>query len=210
MKLAQPVSMFIVLSLIAGCSILPTKRSEESAVKTTDRLSSEQNLTVRRVIEGEKRAEPHPMPNVTVSGASNQVEIAINPSPSGTNSHPFAETLEIGSSLGQTAASAEAATGRASVSIPLGVSLGLAAVGLTALVFAVRYAITSARKSSAAVDATLKAVDSEIAARIRGRRTTVASTTDPAEMAWLNSEIADEESLRGRLGALKSKTDPFA
>lgn len=196
-----------LLMICCSCSVLPTKRSEESAVKTTDRLSSEQNLTVRRVIEGEKRQEPQPLPNLTVSGSSNKIDIALVKAPEAnqTNRPPFREVLEISSALGQTAASAEAATGKASVSLPLGVSLGLAALGLGALVFSIRYAITAARRSSAAVDSAVEAIDSEIASRIRNRRSTVASTTDPTEMAWLNSEIAEEEALRGRLAILKQR-----
>jgi len=206
-----------LLILLSGCSLIPLKRSQQEAFKGAEALAGTNALTIRRVVEGEKAA---PVPHVTITGSSNTVTVASPPAlgsslrltgtpPTVSAPTPYREEIEVASAGGITSKLEQQLATRRTVSLPMGVSLALAGVGLLIAIFAVK----AARRSSAAIDQAVSFADSSMATAIRRWRTRIetlksraAASTDQKEIAdalreaelW-QSEITGHEIERGKL-----------
>lgn len=184
----------IALLLLAGCStLLPSKRTENASITTAEKISASHDLAITRAIEGEKRQPLPPAPNVTVSGTNNAVKVELYRPPDYFT--PYSEKVQINSAAEQGANSNESASSRFRVSLPLGVSLILIAVGLLLLVFA----WNKVRQSSAAVNAGFLAADGMMANRIKAATERAMRTTEPVKLAELNAEVASLHADRASL-----------
>lgn len=166
------VLLLLCVQFLAGCGLLPSEHQKSESVRATEALSSEQGMTVRRIFEM---------------------------SPALTNSGRVHEQVEITTSSATDAGSKSNLSGSSSVTIPLGVKLGLAGLGLLVLVVAVRYAWTHLKGT--AVGQGIALADDWLARRIRDARSKAQTTTDQGELLKLNAEIAELEAERGRNAA---------
>lgn len=199
--------MKIFLSLIAAvlltsCSLLPSHKTESQSLKTSESLKASQSETLRRITTG----TPAPSRDVKVGGLLNRVELKSDPIPPGvayTSAAPVVavqlprDEINYRSSLNTDADSDSAAKGKFSMSIPVGVSLLLAAAGILAVLFAIK----RVRQSSAAVDVAMSAADQALKGRIQAFRDRAMLSTDPHEIAAANAHIASLEADRGKLAA---------
>lgn len=196
MKTLIPFTLGVLL--LAAC--LPMEKTKESSLKTSENLGSQNAVMVQRVVEGEKIPA---MPNLTVSGASNQVEITVNP-----GRVPYRESTSIDSSSDQTATSTSSLWTSLKANLPWGIALLAIALGIAALTFAVRYAVTSARKSSVAVDQAFRTADDFAAEGIRQLRTKMNDAMlagKPTEATAHAQSLAELESQRGKLKSKKTE-----
>lgn len=175
----------ILIVTFAGCALVPREQRQQSAVSASETLATENALTIRRALAGERTPSAPPL---TISGTSNRVEVTINPS-------NFRESLEVDSATAGTAGSDRASSVSRSVSIPFGVNMALLGVGILVLLLALR----RVRASSAAAAAAFNAGDQFLANRIRALRERMSHVTDANELARGNSEIGELEGARGRL-----------
>lgn len=191
----------LLLLLTTGCgTLVPTERSNQSAVETADRLSARQSETFRRIVEGTK-VESHELPPVKIGGLGNKVELTIeNPpaqefQPYPPASAPYREETTYSANNQSESKSALESVTKFESSIPLGVKLTLFGFGMVVVVLAIKYALNA----SAAGKAAFSAADQSIAGIIRNFRSEATTSTDPTDVAWLNAKIAELESERGRL-----------
>jgi hypothetical protein len=199
MKNKRIVCLTVALATLSGCALFPMEKSKESSLKTTENLGVQNSMALSRAIEGEKTPS---MPNLSVSGASNKVEITVNP---GTG---YKETTGIDSDSKQKASSDSSLFSSMSVSLPWGIALLAIAAGIAALTFAVRYAIKSARASSVAVDQAFRTGDEFAAEMIRQARTKMNDAMAAGKLADATAHatsLAELESYRGKLKAKQVK-----
>lgn len=203
----------ILILILAGCSMLPQKRTQSESFKGAEAFAGTNALIVRKVIEGEKS---QPLPNLTVSGASNTVTVSTSPFPFGSNAQltrPYRDELNLDTASGQAITSTQSSQSKFSVSLPVGVSLILATLGILGCGFAIRYGLRAAREGSVAVRAALDAGDQALAiplrkiqSRVEAIRDHAAHETDKdriaalqAERALLATQMAELEAQRGKL-----------
>lgn len=190
-------SLFGILLCLTAC--VPFEKTQESSLKTSENLGSQNAVMVQRVVEGEKTQG---VPNLTVSGASNRVDISVNPARS-----PYRESTSIDSDSKQKATSDSDWKFSESVSLPWGIALIAMALGITGVTFAIRYALKSARSSSVAVDQAFRTADDFAAEGIRQLRTKMNDAMlagKQAEAAAHAQSLAELESQRGKLKAKKN------
>lgn len=192
LALFTPALLFVCLIVGNGCQVVPVTRSQTAATRVADSITNSAALNVSRVVEG---TAPAPAPNVTVSGSSNTVTITPPAPPAGT----YKTATTVSQSASAAAVSQDAANSEWKTAIPWGVSLILAGVGILVIVFAIR----KVRQSSTAVNAAFATADGMIAARIRAWRERATVSTDNAEIAQLNGQIAAAEADRGRLASTR-------
>lgn len=211
---ALPFVGIIIGMILAGCQLLPQKKTQSESFKGAEALAGTNSLLFRKVVEGEKA---QPLPNLTVSGTSNTVTVSTSPVAFGAAAQlgrqPYRETIDISSAVAQTVSSKQEGQSKYSVSLPLGVGLLLSALGICAVTFAIRYALKAAKNGSSAASAALDAADTAMANRIRtwkakaeALQAQAAATTDAAQItdahrqiAALQTEIAAHEAERGKL-----------
>jgi hypothetical protein len=191
----------LALLLTTGCgTLVPTERSNQSAVETADRLSARQSETFRRIVEGTK-VESHELPPVKIGGLGNKVELTIeNPpaqefQPYPPVSAPYREETTYSANNQSESKSALDSITKFESTIPLGVKLTLLGLGIVVVIWAIKYALNA----SAAGKAAFSAADQSLASIIRGLRSEATTSTDPLDLAWLNNKVAELESERGRL-----------
>lgn len=193
--LAGPAVVFFT-----GCgSILPSKKTDQAAMKAAENLGSERTETLRHVVEGTRQPQtPQPVP-LKVGGLWNKVDLKYDaPAPEKYRAvPPFHEETTWSSDSAQQAGSSERSFAKNTVTIPLGVSIALLGVGLIILLVAV----TLWRRSSAAANAAYEAGDQGIAQVIRAVRARAVASTDPATIAHMNAIIAEAEAERGKMVA---------
>jgi ABC-type nickel/cobalt efflux system permease component RcnA len=178
------VAFFLLVSLGSagsGCGLLSERERSES-LKATEALSTQHDLTIRKTLE----------PSGLESFASRD---------DGVTSIPLREQVEITSRSTTDAGSKTNANGSTSTTIPFGVKLGLAGLGL--ILLAVGLKLLWGYVSKTALGQGLAAADELAARQIRKFREKAMTTTDTAEIAQLNAHIADLESERGRLASRK-------
>jgi hypothetical protein len=187
----------LALLLTTGCgTLVPTERSNQSAVETADRLSARQSENFRRIVEGNK-VESHELPPVKIGGLGNKVELTIENPPQAEHqpSPPYREETTYSANNQSESTSALESITKFESTIPLGVKLTLIGIGIVVVILAIRMAL----KSSAAATAAFGAADQSLAGIIRGLRSEATTSTDPHDLAWLNNKVAELESERGRL-----------
>ncbi len=201
----------LVLLGLASCSLIPVKKTQTDVFRGAEQFTGTNALLFKKVVDGEKSQS---FPSVTVSGASNTVNFSSSPAITGgarLTSTPYHEEVELGNTTGQVTTSIQEEKSKRSVSIPLGVSLILAAVGLVGCVLAVRFAINS----SATAKAVASAADAAMANRVRtwkakseALRDIASKSTDPVvindtqrQLTTLQEEIAKHEAERGKLAS---------
>lgn len=216
-KLIHYLMPLLAALLASGCgSILPSKRTQDQAVKTSEAIAANHDLMIEKALEGE-RPSPQPVPTqspVHVGGLGNKVDVKIeaprepvrNPQMTQISADgeertlpgiPYRSRVLVKSSGGQKAGSNEAAAGNATTTVPMWVNL--AGFGVALLI--VLYAVTMWRKSSVAVDAAYKAGDAAAGNIISHLKTQAMATTDPTKSSELNAHIAMAEAERGKLAA---------
>ena len=208
----------LVLALaIAGCQMVPQNRQRSQSIKGAEALAATNALTVHRLIEGEKAQS---LPHVTISGSSNTVQVTPMISSSAQLTAPrigYREELNISTTGGLMASAEQQSTDTRSVRLPLSVAIAIGGIGLMILTAAIRYALTTARNSSAAVRTTLDLADQGLSrlvrdaqARIDTWKAQAATATDPADIvaaqqtiASLQAQITEFETTRGKIAARK-------
>lgn len=209
----------LVLALaIAGCQMVPQNRQRQQSIKGAEALAATNALTVHRLIEGEKAQS---LPHVTISGSSNTVQVGQAPTSSARLTapgiNPYREELNISTTGGLMASAEQQSTDTRSVRLPLSVAIAIGGIGLLILTAAVRYALTTARSSSAAVRATTDLADQGLSrlvrdaqARINTWHAQAATATDPSDIVAaqqtisdLQAQITEFETTRGKIAARK-------
>ena len=150
MKSKNQSAIFLILAIVilAGCmNPIPMQRTESSTVKTADSLASQNAVLVERTIHGEKTPA---LPPLTVSGASNTVEITYHPNP-----NPYTEKTSVDSNSDQSASASSDQSWTSTQKLPLGIALTGIGIGL----FSILYAFKSIRRSSATAGAAFDAGD---------------------------------------------------
>ena len=183
-----------MILFLSAC--LPMEKTKESSLRTSENLGSQNAVLVERTVQGERTPTT---PNLTISGASNRVDVTVNPSPT-----QYKEFTKVNSSADQSATSLLSEKSRFSVSLPWGIALCAIALGITGITFAIRYALKSARASSVAVDQAFRTADDFAAEGIRHLRTKMndaSLTGKSAEAAAHAQSLAELESQRGKLKA---------
>jgi len=186
--------------IFTACSLLPTNRTQESSLKTSENLGSQNAVLVKHTVEGEKAPT---VPNLTVSGASNQVEITVNPA---RDAALYRAITEVDSTSDQSATSKLSERSKFSMSLPWGIALCATALGILGVTFALKYAIKTARASSVAVDQAFQTGDNFLGEFIRQTRTKMNDAMlagKQAEAAAHAQSLAEIESQRGKLKAKK-------
>jgi hypothetical protein len=174
------VAFFLLVSLGSagsGCGLLSERERSES-LKATEALSTQHDLTVRRVLE----------PAGQGAAVSKDGVVTVL---------PLREEVELTSRSTSDAGSRHNANGSSSITIPLGVKLAFAGGGLLLLVYALKTAWAYVRTT--ALGQGLAVADELAARQIRKFREKAMTTTDPSEIAQLNAHIAELEAERGRL-----------
>ena len=218
MILSQNASVWLIVGLLclAGCAMLPQQRTQSDSFKGAEALAGTNAMTLKKIIDGEKTQA---LPNLTVTGSSNTVTITASPAVTGRAdlshgaavSTPYHESLEVGNTSGQSATSRQDSLSNSKVSLPLGIALILAAVGIIGMIFAIQYAL----KSSAGARAIAEAADEALAkgtrlakARVAALMEQAAGSTDAAvildanqKIAAIQADISEREADRGKLAA---------
>jgi len=201
--------------LFTGCAaLIPAKRTTDTAVKTAESVNNSSAQSFEKTVEDTK-PEPRASIHIEASGTNNTVTVTPERLPEApevsTPSEPVVtvkrapagplpahrETVRITSGSTGVASTTEAASGFQKVSIPLGVSIALVAIGILLLVYAFR----KVRQSSAAVNAAYTAADEALASQINRYRTAASTSADPLQMAQHNAAVAELEKARGKLAA---------
>jgi len=177
-----------LLILLCGCLGGVQERSGGTSVAAAEKLASQNNALLNRTIDGQKTP---PAPNVTVTGSSNSIAVAVNPQPTNT----YRETITLNTASNQSASQELESASFFKKKLPMSVALVLFGVGFLIL-FVV---IWLWRRSSVAVNEAYKLADETFASIIRERRNRAMVSTDAAEMSRLNADVAELESHRGRL-----------
>lgn len=207
------VTTFIGLTMGCG-SLIPTERQQSQSVKSTEALATDQERTIRRILEvtpgiplgaesvitrsaGALASESTPTRSATGKSAG------ANPAASTVAQVPvqIREDLYYDSRSKTGAGSQASAAGNLSVSIPLGVKLALIGVGIAAIAGAIWGAWRLAKNT--AIGQAVALVDSTIAQKIRTKREAATLAKDPDTIAKLQAEIAEAEAERGRLRGTK-------
>lgn len=198
--------LFILVAVAlagAGCAggLLPQKRTESAAVKTSDSVATQQSLSVEKITEGEQA--PVAAQTITISGVSNHVTIAEPPAPAAMEVLPaparstYRQSVKVESGADTAARSQEQARSSLAISLPLGISIALFAGALLLLLFAVK----KLRASSRSVDAMFTAGDTALANLIHRKESELKLASDAAAQARLATELAELEKQRGKLNA---------
>lgn len=168
----------------SGCNaLLPHEHKEQVAVQSAGTLAASHSVQVTKAAE---------QPPVTVNARGlSRVDMKLE-APAAAVPTRIVETDT------QQASGSDQAKASSLTKIPLwfGMLMGLVCL---AILFGL---IAFARSKSAAVDAAFKAGDAKLAGFIAHKRTEAMSTTDPAQLAKINADIAHLESERGKLSAL--------
>lgn len=176
----------------AGCgSLLPAKRSSSTNASSTEAISAGHSIAVEKMVE----TTLPPVAPVKIDGDSNIVDVHLETSAP----LPAKTSVNARTSEALTTTSANQSARESSSTIPLGVNLALLGVGI----LIVLYAVKVARSSSVAVEAAYQTGDQVLARLIRRYRDEAMASTDPNDLAWLNSQVAHIEGERGRMAAEK-------
>ena len=179
----------IILTLLAGCgSLVPSERMKSQSVQAAENLGSQQERTIRRVLEVTPQS-------ALVTARTGTVAVVSQPS--------VKETISIESKSSSDAGSTDRSTGTTATTMPYGVKVGLLGAGVLLLVVALRFAWASLRTT--AVGEGIAAGDAALAAYIRSKRAEATTSTDPATIARTMGEVASLEAERGRLAAAARK-----
>lgn len=218
--LALIVLVTILVVAAVGCgSLVPEKRTEGASVKATESVANTQSLAVERITRGT------PPPSVTVSGASNRVELHYESAAKLTSAAgvdgptnapgPFYESVAVKSGVSTDSKSVESAKGNLSVSLPLGVSLILIAIGGGMLFFLWRKLKASSAAFAVASEAAdrrlaeaFTAADRELGELLYRETEMAAASTDAASIARSTRRQANLERARGKLAKLAPSPKP--
>jgi hypothetical protein len=202
---------------LAGCgSMMPQKKSENTATKSAESMANSQNLSVERITHGKP---PEPRPNVTVSGNSNRVDVFEEP-PAVAHAIPphsidrtfrvppdsYYEDLRVNSGQSNNSRDTEDLSQDRKSSSPLWLSLIGGGIGLALIIGVIYAAIAYARKSSVAANAAFNTLDAALAARINTHKDMAMLATDPATIAAHTQAIAGLESQRSTMAQAAAKT----
>lgn len=170
-----------------------TRNKEKKENSSTESKRSDQNgIIVENSVEGEKT----PVPEVTVPGSSNVVNVNI-----GKPEQPYKRQTNVeAESKGNIAEQSEEESWYKK-KFPMWMALIGTGVGIFIVFAAIKYG----RKSSPAVDQAWGYMDEKLAEWIRQARERSMSSADPVEMARFNAEIAELEAERGRVAGKKRK-----
>ena len=205
----------ICLIFLTGCGgLVPSTSRRSTATAEASASSVKSSEQFSKIVNGQQKA---PMAELHVGGLGNKVELKIpqvepvhpvhvevSPVPvprvpatpsEGTEQQPYHEEIKYASNVDAADTEKTATKDRKEISIPIGVSIGLAGVGILILLFA----INKVRQSSLAVNAAYQTFDGMLAQQIRSVRERAILATDNSTISMLNAQIADLESQRGRL-----------
>ncbi len=184
-----------LLLLLPGCALIPTSRTSTQDARAAGNATSQHETTLRRATEG---VLP---PNINITIGKGGIvtmpapAVAVPPS-------AFKETLDVSDDAGLTSESSFSWAKFSKVAIPWGIRLLLAALGILALIWVIKYA----RRTSPAIDAVIGTADAAIAARINKHRETAMGSTDPAVIAESSARIASLQEDRVNLHKSKPKS----
>ena len=205
----------ICLIFLTGCGgLVPSTSRRSTATAEASASSVKSSEQFSKIVSGQQKT---PMAQLHVGGLGNKVEfkipqvepvhpvhVEVSPVPvprvpatpsEGTEQQPYHEEIKYASNVDAADTEKTATKDRKEISIPIGVSIGLAGVGILILLFA----INKVRQSSLAVNAAYQTFDGMLAQQIRSVRERAILATDNSTISMLNAQIADLESQRGRL-----------
>lgn len=191
--------IFALVPILLGGGCVSRKASES---KSAEQVAASHESTIKQALRI-PAPQITPPRTVSVSGASNVVTITetFHAQPTlHADSEPagmFTATTEIQDGAATSGSASSDAKRKSSFTLPLSVSLligGVALIILTALVWFWRH-------SSASVKAATDAGDAVVAAAIRRLRERAAVSTNFAEIAMHQTDIAHLESERGKLAS---------
>lgn len=171
--------------MLAGCSLLPADKSRSEAVKSSEALAASHDVSFTRSLE------VTPEMAIAISRDAAVTARDLPPLPP-----TIREVQSYKATASQTAGSHATASGTASTKLSLGAKLILTGVGIfiltAAILLAWRYLKGTAIGQAAAL------ADDVLARRIRALRERSTLSTDAAEIARAQAEIAELEAERGR------------
>lgn len=187
--------IFFFTTSFVGCSLVPTEHQQSQSVRTTEAISTSHDRTIERALEV--------VPEIGLKVAQSSSVAAQNlpnvESSQIVSGQAIRETLRIHDSSNSGAGSHDAAAGTSISSIPFGVKLILIGIGvlviLGALILAWRYVKTTA------VGQGISLGDTVLANHIKKLRDRASLSTNPAETAVHQMDIASLEAERGKLQA---------
>jgi hypothetical protein len=200
-----------------GCSLVPSERQKRTDDKRDDARQQQTALTIRKAVTGQQT----PTPAIAVTGTSNVVSVAVAspqmppsrfpvtnlparsfglgfaPTPAPSTMPEYSEEVEIQNGTTDTSSAHSTSQVESAVSIPLGVKLALLAGGLMLLVVAVRMIQRHVRGT--AIGQAISVADASLKRRIEAWRDRAVASTNPADIAIAERELAALEAERGKL-----------
>jgi len=167
------------LLVFASCQLVPSNRTDTTSLTASESIANQQQQTIKSIMETQKP------PPVRIDFGTNSVEVA----------QAYRHEIELTGSGSTSAGASSASSFLKKNSLPIGISMLLAAAGAVAIFAAIKYA----RKQSAAFNAGFTAVDQTFANKIRNIRERAMVSTDHTEISRFNAEIATLESERARV-----------
>lgn len=207
--------LLITLVFLTGCGALvpsTSRRSTATAEASSSTVKSSEQFS--KIVNGQQKPA---MAQLHVGGLGNKVELKIpqvdpaqpvqvdvrpvsvprvhDTQAEGGAQQQYREEIRYASNVDAADDEKSATKDRKEISIPIGVSIALAGIGILILLFAVN----RVRKSSLAVNAAYQTFDTVLAQQIRAVRERAILATDNSTISMLNAQIADLEAQRGRL-----------
>ena len=184
-------AVFIVgLWLLTGCvNPIPMQQQSGASMAASEALAAKNALEIEQTIQG----QPTPPVPITVSGASNNVDVVVNPQGSDT----FKKETNVNSQSDQESKSEIEQSWYKSSKLPWSIALGIAVVSLTGLFFLLKNVI----KSSAAVRSIAKGGDqlaSGVIDAVRAKATAALSKGDKDQAFEMQNLVADLQKARGK------------
>ena len=218
MKLLKAlVALAVCIGAASGCSVLPSERQKRTDDKRDDARQQQTALTIRKAVTGQQT----PTPAIAVTGTSNVVSVAVaspqmppskfpmtnlphrsfavgfQPSLQGYAIPEYTETVEVSNGTTDNVQVHSTSQVESSVTIPIGVKIALLAGGLMLLVVAVRMIQRQVRGT--AIGQAISVADASLKRRIETWRDRAVASTNPADIAIAERELAALEAERGKL-----------
>jgi hypothetical protein len=193
----------LLLVFTVGCtSGLFNKRSEKQAMDSAEKLNSQSQANLERVIEGQKeQPRPNISPQIDIKGSSNQVDIKIQAPLPPEPVQPYREFTGYGTRTNQKVTTSQSWWSDYKNTLPLGISMLAIAIGGYAIIVLLR----KARQSSAAFNSMAGMVDGQMAHWLDELNDQMAKEKDSDAQARMAVDRAAMEKFRGKLAEMKPK-----
>lgn len=193
------IQFAIIAVILAGCSLIPKEKSKVDSMDTAQKINATNEVIAKRTVEGQKDG---PLPNATINGNSNTLQILTGSPARESQKIPYREVTEYSNRTSQKSELSDKSDSASSSTIPFGVKLGLAGVGLAILAGAIWMIIKTLKNNSAAARAAIDGADQFLAGAIDRAKDAATKAMDPALALHHQTEAAALEKARGKVNTL--------